>query len=106
MFPVSFLAAEVFCAQNSKWIRFFALIGLITVIAGVIATQSRGGLLGICAVMAYFIYQKVKNPVVVMAIGTVAMLVLVAAAGISDRQSGGAAEEGVDASAMGRIYAW
>ena len=106
MFPVSFLAAELFCEHNSKWIRFFALIGLITVISGVIATQSRGGLLGICAVMAYFIYQKVKNPVVVMAIGAVAMLVLVAAAGISDRQSGGAAEEGVDASAMGRIYAW
>ena len=28
------------------------------------------------------------------------------AAGISDRASGGAHEEGIDASAMGRIYAW
>ncbi|MDP4985549.1 O-antigen ligase family protein [Pseudoalteromonas tunicata] len=106
MFPVSFLAAEMFSSANSNWKRFFALLGLCTVIAGIIATQSRGGLLGICAVLGYFIYQKVKNPVIVMAIGGAAMLVLLAVAGISDRQSGGAAEEGVDASAMGRIYAW
>ncbi|MDA1378986.1 O-antigen ligase family protein [Plesiomonas shigelloides subsp. oncorhynchi] len=34
------------------------------------------------------------------------LLVLFAVAGISDRSSGGAAEEGIDASAMGRLYAW
>lgn len=33
-------------------------------------------------------------------------MLLLALAGISDRASGGAAEDGIDASAMGRIYAW
>ncbi|MBD1582146.1 O-antigen ligase family protein [Pseudoalteromonas sp. S16_S37] len=106
MFPVSFLAAELFDQGNNKWRRLAAAIGLMLVISGVIATQSRGGLLGIAAVMSFFIYQRVKNPIIVGAIGLVGMLAMMLFAGISDRQSGGASEEGVDASAMGRIYAW
>lgn len=106
MFPVSFLAAEIFDKNNDKWRRIASGVGLTLLISGVIATQSRGGLLGIAAVLSFFIYQKVKNPVLVGAIGFVGMLLMVLFAGISDRQSGGAAEEGVDASAMGRIYAW
>jgi probable O-glycosylation ligase (exosortase A-associated) len=106
MFPVSFLAAEMFSAQNNKFRRLFAAVGLVLAISGIIATQSRGGLLGIAAILSFFLYQKVKNPVVVGAFAAVGMLVLMLFAGISDRASGGASEEGVDASAMGRIYAW
>lgn len=106
LFPVSFLAAEVFCESSSKFRRCLALVGLITVISGVIATQSRGGLLGICAVLGLFIHQKLKNPIFTAAVGGAALMVLAVFAGISDRQSGGAAEDGVDESAMGRIYAW
>ncbi len=43
------------------------------------------------------------HPIIFSSIGLLALIVL---AGISDRASGGAAEEGVDESAMGRIYAW
>ncbi|RJE77481.1 hypothetical protein BGP78_00300 [Pseudoalteromonas sp. MSK9-3] len=106
MFPVSFLAAELFDSSGHKLRRGLAGIGLLLVISGVIATQSRGGLLGIAAVLSFFVYQKVKNPLIVGAIGAVGMLAMVIFAGITDRQSGGAAEGGVDASAMGRIYAW
>ena len=106
LFPVSFLAAEVFDTSAHKVRRIIALICLVIAISGVIATQSRGGLLGIAAVISFFIYQKVKNPVVVACIGAVGMLAMVAFAGIADRQSGGSHEGGVDESAMGRIYAW
>lgn len=106
MFPVSFLAAELFNSQVNKYRRIFAAIGLIFTISGVIATQSRGGVLGIAAILSFFLYQKVKNPVVVAMCAGVAMLAMMVFAGISDRQSGGAAEDGVDESAMGRIYAW
>lgn len=106
MFPVSFLAAELFDTHANKYRRIFAGVGLILAISGVIATQSRGGLLGIAAILSFFLYQKVKNPVVVAAFGAVGMLAMMVFAGISDRQSGGAAESGVDESAMGRIYAW
>lgn len=106
MFPVSFLAAELFDTHANRYRRIFAGVGLILAISGVIATQSRGGLLGIAAILSFFLYQKVKNPVVVAAFGAVGMLAMMVFAGISDRQSGGAAESGVDESAMGRIYAW
>jgi probable O-glycosylation ligase (exosortase A-associated) len=106
MFPVSFLAAELFDIRGHKFRRTLAGLGLLLVISGIIATQSRGGLLGIAAVLSFFVYQKVKNPIIVSIIGAFGMLVLVVFAGITDRQSGGAAEGGVDASAMGRIYAW
>lgn len=106
LFPVSFLTAELFDSQNGKFIRFCSLVCLIIVLYGIIATQSRGGLLGMMAVVGYFVAQRIKNPVVLLSIGAFAMSVLLVLAGISDRQSGGAAEEGVDESAMGRIYAW
>lgn len=106
MFPVSFLAAELFDKGANKYRRLFAAVGLLLAISGVIATQSRGGLLGIAAILSFFLYQKVKNPLVVGLCAAVAMLAMMVFAGIGDRQSGGAAEDGVDASAMGRIYAW
>lgn len=106
MFPVSFLAAEVFDSSAHKFRRIIAFICLIIAISGVIATQSRGGLLGIAAVITFFVYQKIKNPVVVAFIGVVGMLAMVLFAGIADRQSGGSHEGGVDESAMGRVYAW
>ncbi|EAW27891.1 putative membrane protein of ExoQ family [Alteromonadales bacterium TW-7] len=106
MFPVSFLAAELFDKGANKYRRLFAAVGLLLAISGVIATQSRGGLLGIAAILSFFLYQKVKNPIVVGMCAAVAMLAMMVFAGIGDRQSGGAAEDGVDASAMGRIYAW
>ncbi|ATG58433.1 MULTISPECIES: O-antigen ligase family protein [Pseudoalteromonas] len=106
MFPVSFLAAELFDKGANKYRRLFAAVGLLLAISGVIATQSRGGLLGIAAILSFFLYQKVKNPLIVGLCAAVAMLAMMVFAGIGDRQSGGAAEDGVDASAMGRIYAW
>lgn len=54
MFPVSFLAAEAFNTSGTRTQRFFGIAGLLIVINGIIATQSRGGLLGICAVLGYF----------------------------------------------------
>ncbi|MCF3099831.1 oligosaccharide repeat unit polymerase, partial [Aeromonas australiensis] len=48
----------------------------------------------------------VQSKTLLISLGMVALVVLFAAAGISGRASGGAAESGIDASAMGRIYAW
>lgn len=106
LFPVSFFAGEAFNTRNKPIIRILAVIGLFVMCWGIIATQSRGGLLGILTIFGFFISKRIKNPVVLGGIGAVAGIFLLALAGISDRQSGGAAEEGVDASAMGRIYAW
>ncbi|CCQ11999.1 Membrane protein SypL involved in exopolysaccharide production [Pseudoalteromonas luteoviolacea B = ATCC 29581] len=106
MFPISFMAAEVFNKEGGFLRRGLATLGLIALCWGIIATQSRGGLLGICSVMGYFLYQRIRNPIIVGAIGVVGLLGLLAFAGVADRQSGGSSEDGIDESAMGRIYAW
>ncbi|GAA76291.1 hypothetical protein P20480_2764 [Pseudoalteromonas sp. BSi20480] len=55
------MAAELFDKGANKYRRLFAAVGLLLAISGVIATQSRGGLLGIAAILSFFLYQKVKN---------------------------------------------
>lgn len=55
---------------------------------------------------AYFAFKHIKSKTLVLVLGAVAAIALYAFAGISGRESGGAAEDGIDASAMGRLYAW
>jgi len=105
MFPLAFAISFA----TTKGIGFSRVIGfacLVLAMAAVIATQSRGGLLGSIAVFGIFGLRIIKSKTLLMLIATVGLLALFAMAGISDRQSGGAAEEGIDASAMGRLYAW
>ena len=105
LFPLSF-AVSLF-ARRTGWLT--ALMGLAAsgmIVAAIIATQSRGGLLGLLAVFAIFGCRMIKSKATLIAVGVVAALALFAMAGISGRSSGGAAEEGIDESSMGRIYAW
>ncbi|GAA4903031.1 O-antigen ligase family protein [Ferrimonas pelagia] len=103
LFPLSFAIGRL-CAPG--WQRGVAAMIAVLVCWAIIATQSRGGLLGIVSVSGFFVYLRWGLNVKVIAAGALALMILVAAAGISGRSSGGAAEGGVDASAMGRIYAW
>ncbi|PJG60142.1 O-antigen ligase family protein [Aeromonas cavernicola] len=105
LFPAGFSVSLLL--NPGSWVgRALGGIGFILTAAAIIATQSRGGLLGICAVGGVFAWQRVQSKTLLIMLGTVAMMVLFVAAGISERASGGAAESGVDASAMGRLYAW
>ena len=58
------------------------------------------------AVFGIYGLQRIKSKVLLITIAVVAGAILFVVAGISGRASGGAAEAGVDASAMGRLYAW
>jgi probable O-glycosylation ligase (exosortase A-associated) len=106
LFPVSFLCAELFNKNNSGFTKFCVLIVLAIVTYGIIATQSRGGLLGLVAIFAFFLRSKVKNPLALLSVLAAGFTLLMVAAEIGERQSGGSAEEGLGESAMGRIYAW
>lgn len=105
MFPLAF-AISLTMTKNIGFARIIGLVCTIAAMAAVIATQSRGGLLGSLAVFGMFGLKYIRSKVLLVTLGVVAAGLLFAMAGISDRQSGGAAEEGIDASAMGRIYAW
>ena len=105
-FPMSYAIAFAVTKGTGKIRTLLGIAGLITFLSAIIATQSRGGLLAIVAVLGVFGLRIIKSKLLLISIGSFGLMILVAAAGISDRKSGGAAEEGVDASAMGRIHAW
>ncbi|WP_111978106.1 O-antigen ligase family protein [Algibacillus agarilyticus] len=106
MFPAAFAIALALNKSIGKTAQFLGLIGIPILFMAILATQSRGGLLGILTVFGIFGYRRIKSKALFMLIGIVAAAILYVVAGISDRSSGGAAEEGIDASAMGRLYAW
>lgn len=106
LFPASFALSLLFTPKSGIIAKIFGTLCFITVLSAIIATQSRGGLLGIMAVMSVFGYRTIKNKALFFALGGMGLMVLFVMAGVSDRASGGAHEEGIDESAMGRIHAW
>lgn len=105
LFPLGF--AVSFIVSRLKWYDvLLGAGGAGLMIYGIICTQSRGGLLGILAVCGVVGWRKVKNKILLISVAGIAGMILFAAMGINKRASGGAHEEGIDESAMGRIYAW
>jgi O-antigen ligase len=105
LFPLG-SAVSLVAFRNGFLNGVLGLVGTVLIVWAIICTQSRGGLLGILAVFGIFGFRIVRSKLLLIGVGGAAALVLFLAAGISGRQSGGAAEEGIDESAMGRIYAW
>jgi len=106
MFPLAFSVSLVTTRSLPISLRVIGAFTSVILLFAVIATQSRGGLLGAMAVFGVYAYKLIKSKTLFFSVGAIAAAVLYAAAGISGRASGGASEAGVDASAMGRLYAW
>ena len=106
MFPMAFAISQATTKGIPKRHRFMGAMACLILLYAVIATQSRGGLLGSIAVLGIFALSIIRSKVTLISLGTIAAIGLYFAAGISDRASGGSAEAGIDASAMGRLYAW
>jgi O-antigen ligase len=106
MFPLAFSISTFITKKNSLMLRMFAIVISAILIYSIIATQSRGGLLGTLAIFSVLALGKIRSKTLLFFLGITVTLFLYFFAGISERASGGAAEIGVDASAMGRLYAW
>ncbi|MFA0038909.1 O-antigen ligase family protein [Vibrio sp. 10N.261.52.A1] len=106
MFPLAFTISQASTSGVPLFKRIISGFVCVLLLAAIIATQSRGGLLGCIAVIGIFAWKWVHSKLLLMPGGAIAAVVLYLVAGISDRASGGAAEVGIDESAMGRIYAW
>ena len=106
LFPFSFALSLILSPGLSKPQRLFGVVTAIVLILAIIATQSRGGLLGVAAVITAFVWRRVASKTLLIICGALVLASLFLFAGISDRQSGGAVEAGIDESAMGRLYAW
>ncbi|QUM85803.1 O-antigen ligase family protein [Moritella sp. 28] len=106
LFPMSFTLSNLLQSNIGKLHRVLLAMAYVILFWAIIATQSRGGLMGIMAVTGYFAVKRIKNKIYVLAGGALLLPILVVMAGISGRTSGGAVEKGIDESTMGRIYAW
>ncbi|MCG9554461.1 O-antigen ligase family protein [Vibrio sp. Isolate31] len=106
MFPLAFAISQVVTTGIPLSKRIISVGVTVLLLAAVIATQSRGGLLGSLAVIGIFAFKVIRSKLLLITLGAIGSIGLYFVAGISDRASGGAAEQGVDESAMGRIYAW
>ncbi|MCL9774405.1 O-antigen ligase family protein [Vibrio methylphosphonaticus] len=106
MFPLAFAIGAATTKGVGGFFRTFSLVTSIVLLLAVIATQSRGGLLGSMAVFGVYAWRLIPSKTLFFSLSGIAALALYAVAGISDRASGGAEEAGIDASAMGRLYAW
>ncbi|MCM2679534.1 O-antigen ligase family protein [Echinimonas agarilytica] len=105
LFPLGF-AVSFLLNRSSRLKQWVGLAATVMLVAAILATQSRGGLLGILTVSAVFAWNRIENKVMLISLAGLAAPILFVVAGVSERASGGAAESGIDESAMGRIYAW
>ena len=106
LYPTAFTIATFLEKSISTLERLCSLVTFSILLYAIIATQSRGGLLGLVAVASVFAYSRIRSKVILVFSGIVCLTILFIFAEINDRASGGAAEQGIDASAMGRLYAW
>ena len=108
LFPIGF-ATSFLLSRSSGWRdRAMAGLALPLLIWGLLATQSRGGLLGLLVVFAVFAWGRVRNKLLLLGGAALAGGVLFALSGIGSRavvQEGGGATA-IDASAQGRLDAW
>ena len=106
MFPFAFATSLIVNPNIGKTARTIGLMSIPILFMAIIATQSRGGLLGVLAIAGFYLNRNIKSKALLITIAIAMTMALFIFAGISDRQSGGAAEEGLDVSAQGRLYAW
>lgn len=105
LFPTSFAVAMVLRRGLGPLDRVLGALALGAVVLGIVYTQSRGGLLGLMAVLGVYAWNRTRNKALLIVGSAIAGGVLFALAGVGDR-SVVAAANGMDESSMGRIYAW
>lgn len=106
MFPVAFASSLIMTPNIKRLNKLLGIVSVVILFLAIIATQSRGGLLGMLAIFSVYGYRRMQSKTLFFSCALIAACALFVFAGISDRASGGAAEDGIDASAMGRLYAW
>lgn len=106
LFPMAFGVAMCVTRGMRTSMRILGAISVVAIAAAIIATQSRGGLLGMLAVWGVVANRYIKSKMLLLGGAAIGALALAAMAGITSRQSGGAHEDGLDESAEGRIHAW
>ena len=106
LFPSAFGLSYIMSPNIKFFDRLLGLATITLMFLAILATQSRGGLLGIMAVMGVFAWYKVPSKTLLIVAGLAGAVLLYIIADIGTRSSGGLHEGGLDESAKGRLYAW
>jgi putative inorganic carbon (HCO3(-)) transporter len=100
------LAAALVAFRCGVVNRLIGLISAPLIFTAILFTQSRGAIVGLACMFGALSLRYVRSKAILIIAGVVAAAILYVAMGIDERVSGGAAEEGVGESAVGRIDAW
>jgi len=106
LLPISFSIALILTKEVNKLDFMLAVTTLPVLFLAIIATQSRGGLLGLSAVITIHVYSKIKSKAIFFLLLAGIIVGLYVSMGISDRTIGGSHEVGLDTSATMRIDGW
>lgn len=90
--------------ESKGGLRLLFSLLLLVSLGGILATQSRGGLLGLAAGFGVTVNRYVKNKVLLIMLLVVFMAGIMILSGISDRSV--SSTDGLDNSAQGRLDAW
>lgn len=105
LLPLAFSLA-IFQHTSNHLVKIFGLFAGLVILLAIIYTQSRGGLLGVVAVMGVIGARVFRAKWRLLAALVAIAIVLHSAMDITDRISGGASEPGLDESAAGRLDMW
>lgn len=106
--PLGFALAVATLSERSI-VRILTGVSCFLLVAAIVATQSRGGLIGLIAILAIVTSMLLRSRTAAAAAAAVAIPVFAALMGLSSRESGGYQEiaaQGLDASASERLIAW
>lgn len=109
LFPFALAVAFVWKLRLTHINGIICALCLPFITFGILFTQSRGGALGVLAVLGIIGLREIKSKIVLVALGLAAVGLLVIGMDLQNRASGGAAElaaRGIDESANERFYTW
>ena len=108
LFPLAFALGRI-VYRRSILDLVFSIAGVGIIIAAIVATQSRGAIIGVIAVVGTFLYSRFRSKSVAIVAVLIAGVALVGAMKIADRHTGGLVdltEGGVDELSQDRLEAW
>ena len=105
LFPFSFCCSLFITKTCTKFQKLVGLFSSLIIIEAIIATQSRGGLLGLCGVIGYFFTRRFKSKTLLVVFIVTCAYILYVLSHIATRDVGSSSILN-DESSMGRIHAW
>jgi hypothetical protein len=105
-FPLSFAIAFVLTPRSGILNRFMGIIAIVMLMWAILATQSRGALMGTMAVFGLYGFRYVKNKLLLFGGGGLAAMGLYVGAGVGSRKTAQSSDGGLDTSSEQRLHAW